>query len=34
VEARLRPFAFEAGLLDVADIAGPVGRTQALSLLS
>jgi acetyl esterase/lipase len=34
VETRLLPFAFEAGLLDVADIAGPAGRTRELSLLS
>jgi hypothetical protein len=34
VEARLLPFAFEAGLLDVADIPGPAGRARELSLLS
>jgi acetyl esterase/lipase len=34
VEARLLPFAFEAGLLGVADIADAAGRAQELSLLS
>jgi acetyl esterase/lipase len=34
VEARLLPFAFEAGLLDVADIADATDRARELSLLS
>ena len=34
VEARLLPFAFEAGLLGVTDITDAVGRTKELSLLS
>lgn len=34
MEARLLPFAFEAGLLGVADITGAADRAQELSLLS
>jgi acetyl esterase/lipase len=34
MEAHLLPFAFEAGLLDVADIADAAGRARELSLLS
>ena len=34
VETRLLPFAFEAGLLGVADIADAAGRARELSLLS
>ena len=34
VEARLLPFAFEAGLLGVTDIADAAGGAQELSLLS
>jgi acetyl esterase/lipase len=34
VEARLLPFAFEAGLLGVADVADAAGRARELSLLS
>ena len=34
VEARLLPFAFEAGLLGVADVADTAGRARDLSLLS